>query len=418
MQPERHAHAAPPPAKRFIAVFTPGGTVLENWRPTGTENDFALSPILQPLAPVRERVLVVDGVDMKSAIGEQNQSGIVAWLTGTRQAASGFAGGPSIDQVLASQLSAGLRFPSMELALRWGTGKAHGRVSPIDIANYANSPTFDPIAPRLDPQAVWQQLFGSSPALPADSAWDKSILDAVTQRYQKLEQRLGAADRQRLDAHLTQLRELEIRLPTVANCAAPARVDTSDYNPAAGLMSSDDGSVMDLRTDGAIPTTGKFMMDMLVMALACDLTRVGTLLWGDTEAKYTFPWLGLPQHLDYYMNDGGYQPAACTKIFTWYATQHAYLLQQLMATPGVAGASLLDESVVFFGSNLQHPATHAKTDMPFLLAGGGGLRTNRWLSCGHASHNDLLVSILNACGDARQTFGEAQFCTGPLAGLT
>jgi len=419
MQPERRARAAPPAAKRFIAVFTPGGTVLENWRPTGTESDFTLSPILQPLAAVRERVIVVDGVDMKSAIGEQEQSGMVAWLTGTPQAPNLFAGGPSIDQVLASGLSAGLRLQSVELAVRWGTGKAHGLASAIDVANYANTPSFDPIAPRLDPKQIWQHLFGGLPAASPNAAWDQSILDAVDQRYKKLEQRLGAADRQRLDAHLTRLRALEAEfLPTASTCSEPTLVDTSDYDPLAGLMSSDDGSVVDARTDAAIPKTGKFMMDMLVMALACDLTRVGTLLWGDTEGKFTLPWLDLNQTLAFYMHDGGYHPVELTKIFTWYASQHAYLLQQLAATPGVAGASLLDESVVFFGSHLQNPATRAKTDMPFLLAGGGGLRTNRWISCGHASHNDLLVSILNSCGDARQTFGDSQYCTGPLAGLT
>jgi hypothetical protein len=154
------------------------------------------------------------------------------------------------------------------------------------------------------------------------------------------------------------------------------------------------------------------------MALACDLTSVATLMWSDTEAKHTFPWLELPQHLHYYMNDGGYQPVPLTKVFTWYVEQHAYLLQKLseVATPS---GSLLRETVVFFGSHLQHPATHAKTDMPFLLAGGGGgLRTDRWVQNGHRSHNDLLVSILNLCGDERRTFGTSEFCQGPLGGLT
>jgi hypothetical protein len=74
---------------------------------------------------------------------------------------------------------------------------------------------------------------------------------------------------------------------------------------------------------------------------------------------------------------------------------------------------------VFFGSHIQNPATHEKKDMPFLLAGGGGgLRTNRWLQTHGASHNDLLVSLLNLCGDRRTSFGTAEFCTGPLGGLT
>jgi hypothetical protein len=420
MTPERPARAAAAPAKRFVAVYTPGGTVLENWRPVGTENDFAFGPILEPLTPVRSGVVVVDGVDMTCAVGEQNQAGLIGLLTGTPQTGSpnNFAGGPSVDQVLAKRLSAGQRLASLEMAVRWGTGKAHGLPSPIDILSFADAQTFDPIAPRLDPVMIWQDLFGSLPTPSPDRAWDKSILDAVGRRYSKLAQRLGAADRQRLEQHLSQIRALELELPIVNLCKPPELVDTSDYNPASGLNSSDTGQIVDLPTDAAIPKVGKLMLDMLVMALSCGITSVATLMWSDTEAKHTFPWLGLDQHLSCYMNDCGYQPVPLTKIFTWYVTQHAYLIEQLANTPA-QGGTLLDEMVVFFGSHLQNPATHEKRDMPYLLAGGGGgLRTNRWMRNAHVSHNDLLVSLLNLCGDERTTFGKAQYCTGPLAGLT
>ena len=101
------------------------------------------------------------------------------------------------------------------------------------------------------------------------------------------------------------------------------------------------------------------MMDMLVMALACDLTAVGTLQWSDTEAKHTFPWLGLTEHHHFYQHDGGFRPAECETICTWYSQQHAYLLQE-MAEVDMGGHSLLDESVVFFGSELQDPPSHAQ----------------------------------------------------------
>ncbi len=417
MAPEQAAHARALPARKFVAVFTPGGSVLEDWRPTGSEASFELGPILKPLEAVRDKLLILSGVDMPSKRGEQNQAGLIAWLTATAQSdVSQFATGPSIDQVLAKSLSQGQRITSLEVAVRWGTGKARGLVSPIDIANFADDPTFTPVAPRLDPVKIWQELFGE---LPAPDPWDKSILDAVTQRFHSLEQRLGTADRARLDAHLTRLRELELRLATgPAGCAPPPLVDTSDYNPNSGLNSSDVGDILDLPTDNAIPKVGKLMTDMLVMALACDLTSVGTLQWSDTEAKHTFPWLGLKEHLHFYMNDGGYHPIELTKIFTWYSEQHAYLIEQLAAIPAASG-SLLDETLLFFGSQLQNPATHTNTDMPFLLAGGGGgLRTNRWLTYDHASHNDLLVALFNLCGDNRQTFGTPNYCTGPLGGLT
>jgi Protein of unknown function (DUF1552) len=421
MTPEP-ARAAGAPAKRFVSVFTPGGSVLENWRPSGDENNVILSPILEPLSEVKDKLLILDGVDMKSARGEQNQSGMIAWLTGTAQAAVGsppFASGPSIDQVLAPRLSKNCRLPSLQLAVRWGTGKSHGLPSPINIANYADTETFDPIEPRLDPQQIWQDLFGSPGDVSPDRAWDKSILDAVGRRYATLAQRLGSADRMRLEQHLERIRELEVRLTdTSGRCTPPELVDTSDYDPLSGLNADDSGSIVDAPTDAAIPKVGKLMTDMLVMALACDVTAVASLQWSDTEAKHTFPWLGLNHHLSFYMNDGGYQPKELTTIFTWYSKQHAYLVEQLGQIPSASG-SLLDETVIFFGSQLQNPATHEKTDMPFLLAGnGGGLRTDRWLKCNHASHNDLLVALFNLCGDSRVTFGAESYCSGPLAGLT
>jgi hypothetical protein len=420
--PERSLRAAAAPARRFLAVYNPGGTVLDQWRPTGTETSFTLSPILQPFEPVKSRILVLDGLDMRSAFGEQDQAGMIAWLTGNAQnLLAGFALGPSVDQVIASRIAAGRKFASLSVAVRWGTGKAHGAVSPIDILNFRNNATFDPVAPLLDPVAIWSTLFGGvDRTAGAEAAWDKSILDSVDRRYVALMRRLGAADRMRLDQHLTRVRELEtaLRASTAAHCSQPTLIDTSDYNPLTGLNSSDNGSIRDPATDAAIPKVGKLMMDMMVMAMACDLTAVGTLQWSDSEAKHTFPWLNLNETHRFYQNDGGYHPIECTTIATWYSEQHAYLLER-MAEVDMGGHSLLDESVVFFGSHIQNPATHAKTSMPFLLAGGGGgLRTGRLLTFDHVSHNNLLVSLLNLFGDPAFTFGNPGMTTGPLPNLT
>ncbi|HEY6879468.1 MAG TPA: DUF1552 domain-containing protein, partial [Polyangiales bacterium] len=246
-------------------------------------------------------------------------------------------------------------------------------------------------------------------------------LDFVDRRYEALARRLGASDRQKLEQHLTKIREMEKALtsmkPPTSVCAAPDQVDTTDYNPRTGLNSSDDGGMTDVSTDGAIPKVGMFMMDMLAMAMACDITPVGTLQWTDTEAKHTFPWLSLREHHHFYQHDGGFRPTECAKIGTWYSQMHCYLLQALDAID-LGGHTLLDETVVFFGSELQSPPNHTKDNMPFLLAGGGGgLRGGRWLRYGGRPHNDLLVSILNLFGDERETFGDKEFVTGPLSNL-
>lgn len=415
-------------AKRFIAVYQPGGTVLDRWRPTGSETDFSLSPILEPLAAVKDHVLVVDGVDMKSAVGEQHQAGIVALLTGTAQsgANSMYASGPSLDQVIANVASSGKARKSLEVAVRWATGKSHGNLHPINSLNFADDGRASPISPRIDPVQVWEALFGNiepeNPNATTDMlARKQSILDFVDRRYEGLSQRLSAGDRVKLQQHLEYVRDLERSLSTVvsteARCQAPPVVDTSDYNPASGKNADDDGKVRDARSDAAIPKVGKYFMDMIVAAMACDITAVATLQWSDTEAKHTFPWLQLSEHHHFYQHDGNFRPNECAAIGRWYAEQHAYLISQLQSVK-VGDGTLLDETVLFFGSELQEPPSHAKNNMPFLLAGhGGGLQGNRYLRYRGQSHNDLLLAILRLFGDDRPTFGEERFCGGVLSGI-
>jgi len=425
-------------ARRFVAVYTPGGTVVDNgqgqnrWIPTGSETDFTLSPILAPLEPIRHKLLVLNGLRMTSAIGEQHQSGICALLTGTPQGNNGFAQGPSIDQVIASIVSGNSAIPSLQLAVRWGTGKSHGLLHPINSLNFENNGASSPIPPRLDPQAIFMSLFSSlepddNSELLAQLERKKSILDLVDRQFTGLSGKLSAGDKHKIDQHLEKIRELEMSLENMVVpsevCKLPQWVDTSGYNPGTGINADDNGQVKDQSTDEQIPQVGRFMMDMLVMALACDVTNVGSLQWTDTEAKHTFPWLGLAQHHHYYQHDGGFRPVECEQIYTWYSEQHAYLLQAMDAVD-MGGHTLLDESVVFFGSELSQPSSHSKNDVPFLLGGGGGgMRGGRFL--GHfdlslpaRSHNNLLVSILNLFGDNRQTFGAPDHCTGPLGGLT
>jgi len=437
MQPERRARAAVvtgKPANHFLAVFQPGGTVRNNagvdkWAPTGTESNFTLSPILKPLEPIRNKLLIVDGPDMKSAVGEQHQAGIIAWLTGSVQAPNfGYATGPSIDQVIAKRLYSNQRKKSIQIAIRWATGKSHGSLHPINCANF-DADNNSPIGPLVDPQTIWKDLFGSVSGGTTDAKAavalkrQQSILDFVDKRYDALAQRLGAADKLRLQEHLSKIRELEKSLTAIPStssvCKQVPNVNTSDYNPHPAY--ADDGMTFDTSTDKAIPKVGKFMIDMMVMAFACNLARVGTLQWSDTEAKHTFPWLSLPsnQHHHFYQHDGGFQPVQCEQIATWYSQQHLYLLQQLDAVT-IGDHTLLDETVVFFGSELQEPATHKKNNMPFMLAGGGGLNTGtsgRWLKKTGESHNNLLVSILNMFGDTRTSFGSQGYSTGAMSGL-
>jgi hypothetical protein len=435
MGEEKVAHAqAATTAKRFLSVYTPGGTVLAKFWPSNAA-DPSSSSILAPLAPVKDKLLVMKGLNMDCAKGEQHQAGIIGFLTGSKQLGSpnDFSTYASIDQVIATriQADAATRKPrgSLQMAVRWATGKSHGLLHPINAANFEDTPTVTPIPPRLDPQEIFTDLFGALAPDANTSGADarierrKSVLDFVDKRYVALSAKLGAADKAKLENHLTKIRDIERALDsgivTTGICKAPPKVDTSGYNPTTGLMSGDAGEIKDETSDEKIPLVGKFMMDMMVMAFACDITSVGSFQWTDTEAKHTFPWLQLSNHHHFYQHDGGFQPAECEKIAIWYSEMHAHLLSAMDAVEVAAGKTLLDESVVFFGSELGHPPTHEKKDVPFMLAGGGGgLKGGRMLEFGGKPHNNALVSILNLFGDPRTTYGHEEFCTGALAGLT
>jgi hypothetical protein len=431
MGEEKLAHAqAAGTAKRFLSVYTPGGTVLDKFWPSAT--DPTSSSILAPLAAVKDKLLVLKGVNMTCAVGEQHQAGIIGFLTGSKQTGSpkDFSSYPSIDQVIATRLQGDMatRKPrgSLQMAVRWATGKSHGLLHPINAANFEDSKALTPIPPRLDPQEIFTDLFGAlSPDSGADEriARRKSVLDFVDKRYAALSAKLGAADKAKLENHLTKIRDIERALDSgivgSGICMAPPKVDTTGYNPTTGLMSGDAGEIKDEKSDEMIPVVGKWMMDMMVMAFACDVTSVGSFQWTDTEAKHTFPWLNLSNHHHFYQHDGGFQPVQCEKIAIWYSEMHAHLLTAMNAVEVAPGKTMLDESVVFFGSELSHPPDHTKKNMPFILAGGGGgLKGGRMIDFGGKPHNNVLVSILNLFGDARTTYGHPEFCTGALSGLT
>jgi hypothetical protein len=220
-------------------------------------------------------------------------------------------------------------------------------------------------------------------------------------------------DRRKLDAHLGAVHDLEARLATLAvagaGCGKPVL-----------------GAAFDVSKQVKYPATVKLQIDLLVMALACDLTRVATLQCGDSVHDMYFTWLGITEtwhHNLTHAKDGdtaSWEKVA--RIHHWYVEQFAYLLGKLRDVREGAG-TLLDSALVFHTSELSKGNAHTDQSMPFVLAGraGGALRTGRYLDYQpanrifHNDHNDLLVSFQNAFDIPATTFGHAPWCTGPLA---
>jgi hypothetical protein len=421
----RTSHAAgTTPPKRFIVFFSPDGSIRENWLPTGTETSFTLSRILAPLEANKQSIVVLDNVENKvggyaARPGDDHMKGMGAMLTGrgllpgsTQGGAgdpAGLASGISVDQAIASVIGNDAKFRSMELGVQSGSaGTVWGYTA------YAGSN--QPLPPDNNPASVWNRVFsgfgGADPALLRQQAERKSVLDAVIQSYGKLNPKLGASDKAKLDEHLGNIRDLEMRLTATgtsgAACAKPASPGTIDY-----------------KTNANFPMVGKLQMDLLVMAMACDLTRVGTIQWEQSVGNVRFTWVDPTitrghHDMSHDGNDVTATIEALTKINIWYAGQLNYLINSLKNAKEADGSSMLDNTLVVWVNELARGNAHSHDHMPFVLAGGAGgaLRTGRFLSFPKSvPHNNMLVSCLNLMGLPDTTFGDPAFCTGPLAGL-
>lgn len=446
------SHADESTPTRLIVFFNPGGTLLDKWRPVGTETDFTLQPMMSSLAPFQDKLIFLDGVDMsitRIGNGHPHSRGMAGVLTGeqllpgnlnTNGGNAGFSAGASIDQVIAASISQGRRFPSLEVSAGWSTGiSAGGQPHPGNVINYQPPSRAGgqatPIPPRTDPlntlRSVFEGVDGDTDENAKLLAWNKSILEGVRDDYTRLSARLGSEDRAKVEAHLTVIREIELGLDQTVDdtCTVPTTVDPTPGfydDPIADGVSrgGSDGGNMSITTGAKVPLKGKAMTDLLVTALACDLTRVGTMQWSDSEAKFMLGFLNddtgesLKDHHHGYQHDRGFQPGSLEVIYRFYAENLAYLLQKLDSVQESNG-TLLDNSLVLAVSEIQMPETHAQNNMPFILAGkaGGQLRTGRWLKVPSQPHNNLLVSILNTFGLPNTTFGHPEFCTGALSGL-
>ncbi len=405
------AHAQPAAPRRLVLIFSPNGTVYERWAPTATPTGFTLSPALAPLAPHQAKLNVLGHLDMASALtgpGDGHQKGIGHLWTGVGlQPGSLFttvdwAGGPSVDQRLADALGASTRLRSLELGVQVPRARVYDRM----VYRAAGQP----LPPLLDPRVTFETLFGDGDPVQAAHrrARRASVLDAVLGEYGAVSAKLGAVDRRRLDAHATTLRELEQRLASVGQpgtaCARPDAPAPPPLTPAASF-----------------PALGRLQMDLLALALACDVTRVASLQWSSASSNVVFSWLGhsVDHHeLSHRGEDDLDAKAQLEAIHRWYAEQFAYLLSRLDAAPE-AGGSLLDHSLVVWGNELGRGNVHSPVSVPFVTAGaaGGAVRTGRFLETNHAPHNALLLAVLRAFGVQDATFGDPAVCPGPLPGF-
>ena len=227
--------------------------------------------------------------------------------------------------------------------------------------------------------------------------------------YGALARELGGEDRQKLEQHLD----------AVAQHREAARRAGGPRRRVRRCPTL--GGAIDVYANDNYPAIGRLQIDLLAMALACDLTRVATIQWSATQAGKVFTWLGQSEthhELSHSSLGDADKQQQLIDIGRWHAEQLAYLLGQARRRPGGHG-TLLDNTLVLWCTDIAQGQSHARRDMPYVIAGGAGgaLRTGRYLRYAGDPHNNLLVALCNAMGVDVTTFGNPAYCTGPLPGL-
>jgi hypothetical protein len=434
---ERSASGATDYPLRLLTLFTPHGTWWPYWRPHGSETDFTFvfeNSMLAVLEPFKQKLLVIDGLDHRIAYesgGTGHGAGSVVPFTGAPQIPdSDDSRGPSIEQFLADKLGGDTTLRSLRLGVGW-----------------SKSLSFTGAGKRLPsenrPWESFRLVFGDgAPMLPGDSAAARAlanrstVVNALKAELDELRlfPRLAAAERAKLDEHMTALSAIERRLHGLAtgkSCAAPKPMSAVD-NPDAPDF---------------VPAVSRAQIDVLTQAFACDVTRFAALSYHGQGSEAPMPYAGVNMntHLDVAHQVGEGKEGAnlnLVKVHQWYAGEVAYLLQSLDAIREGDG-TLLDHTMILWSNELGDPAVHAHFNVPHVVAGGtnGRFRMGRYAkyntvggydcvavqpgapgcSAGNRfahldAHNALLVAMLQAFGQDVQTFNAPAYA-GALPGI-
>jgi hypothetical protein len=399
------AKGAPP--LRFVTFFQPNGVFPAAWDVQGEGKGFKFSPILEPLAGFRDDMIVLSGVD---SIGVGHVKLTSAFLTGV--AVEHGKTGVSLDQQLARQIGRTTRFPSIQLGTEPPRQGAAGD-DPIAFANTVSwtSPT-QRLSPEINPRGAFDRLFRdpSSPEARREALNRKSVVDIVLEDAKSLKRRASGRDAQKIDEYLDSVRAVEVQLDRSLSPPEP------EWTPLAPPNMTPPPEGIPQRRDEHM----RLMLDLLVLALQTDTTRVGTFMSAHGFSRQNFTFLEGVKNDHHGMSHHKHQPslvAEYTTVSRWYASQVAYFLEKMRAVDEGQG-SLLDNSIVLYGSEMKDGNGHIKTDLPLVLIGKGKgrLDTGRHLICPKGTPlANLHLTLLHKFGVEADHFNENS--TGTITGL-
>ncbi len=407
------------PPVRLSFVYVPNGIIKEQWTPKGTGPQWETTRILKPLEALREELFVLSGLNdhngnaLGDGPGDHARAG-ASYLTGVhckKTQGADIRAGISADQIAAKHLAGQTRLPSLELGCE--DSRTVGNCDSGYSCAYTNSiswrsPT-TPMPPEMNPRLVFERLFGTidtslDPETRARRAeYRKSILDLVREDTRALAGTLGPADRRKIDEYLTAVRELERR---IQSAESDNRELLPEIEKPAGIPI-------------VFPDYLKLMYDLQVVAFQADVTRVSTLMVGREGSLRVYPEIGIPDphHPLTHHRDNPDWIEKVVRINTLHTELFAYFLRKLQSTPDGDG-TLLDHSLIVYGSGLSDGNAHTHEDLPVLLAGrgGGNLKPGRHLVYPDGTPiTNLYLTLLDRVGVKPESIGDS---TGQLPYLS
>lgn len=407
------------PPRRFVTWFFGNGVIRDKWKPAQVGSTYTLSEQLMPLGALRSDVSVISGFNVKTPNLRGHHNGAAALLSGAPMipldpGGAGYNskfGMKSIDQVAADAIAGTTTFKSLQLAVskRWTTGEGP------TLANMSHRGPDQPMPQETNPLRLFNTLFaGFTPRDPRDprAAMRANVLDAVQEDATTLKNKLGATDKQRLDAHFTAVSELRTRV-----LALPPVFTSSCVKPPTPTQLNTDVNGIE-----PIEEISTLMSDLMAMAFACDLTRVASFQFSGSVGGHCFKFLSPnePRDNEHSLTHEATLQGQVNDAVIFTMKNFAYTLAALKRTVEGTG-SLLDNTVVLCTSDVAEGIDHSINDYPVLLAGkgGGALRSGAHFRSGTGRNtSDILLTCLQALGTGATSAGkDSGLSTTPISEL-
>src|SRR5580698_6799905 len=401
--------ASTKPVRRFGVVYHPHGVIYDEWLPKGVGSDFELSPTLKGLEPFKDKLTVITGLfcDPAEANGDgggDHSRACGSYLTGVhvKKSDSIVENAVSMDQIVAKAFERDTHLSSLQM-----TADENSLLGSCDLGySCAYSSTLSWLTPTLplmaenNPRVLFERMFGASDSTDARVRaarlqQDRSLLDSVNDRVSQLQRKLGTADNRKMNDYLTALRDVERRIQKAEEQSSK---ELPDVLQPAGIPDSFEEHV-------------RLLYALQLLAYQSDLTRVTTFMYGREQTGRPYPQIGVPEahHPVTHHKSDPVLMDKCTKIQRYHIGLFAEYVEKLRKTPDGEG-SLLDHSILLFGSGISNSDRHTHGPLPTFLVGGGGgtLKGGRHLIYPeHTPLTNLQLTLLNKLGVPAESLGDS-----------